>query len=293
MNSFIKSLILISISIVILLSCSKNNQNTISGEVVYPKPITLTEEAVVKIQLLDISKRNEKVKVIAEKIIKNPGQIPIAFDIQYNPGDILPINTYSLKVIIEDNGSLLFTTDTMYPVINNGIAEGIKLKVVPTDSKLKLETEGVNSTTQKFNVNTPTEIAALVDEMQLVTGKWYMGEAKSTFQAYYAGDELKLIIEKMDMGEYGSSEYRYYFKNGYLFYYEQNGKRTAPNSKHPDEADNVNVVMHFDKEGTLVASSKKINFQPVELHDIEAPGVLKHCEVLVAISKNNYQLAKK
>ena len=293
MNPFIKSLILISISIITLLSCSKNNQNTLSGEVVYQKPITLTKEAVVKIQLLDISKQNEKSKVIAEKIIKNPGQMPIAFEIQYNPDDILPINKYSLKVYIVENGSLLFTSESMYPVINNGIAEGVKLKVVSIDSKLKLETEGVNSRTQKFNLNTPSEITALMDEMQLVTGNWYMGEAKSNFQAYYAGDELKLIIEQMDMGEYGSSEYRYYFKDGYLFYYEQNGKRTAPNSKRPDEADNVNVVMHFNKEGILVSSSKKINFEPVELLDIEAPGVLKHCEVLVAISKNNFKLAKK
>ena len=293
MNHFIKPLTLFSISIVILLSCSKNNQNTISGEVVYTKPITLTKEAVVKIQLLDISKHDEKTKVIAEKIIKDPGQMPITFEIQYNPDDILPINNYSLKVNIEDNGSLLFTSDKMYPVINNGIAEGMKLKIVSVDSKLNLETEGVKTGTRKYTLNTPGEITALMDEMQLVTGNWYMGEAKSKFQAYYAGDELKLIIEQMDVGEYGSSEYRYYFKDGYLFYYEQNGKRTAPNSKRPDEADNVNVVMHFDKEGTLVSSSKKINFNPVELHEIEAPGVLKHCEVLVAISRNNYKLAKK
>ena len=55
----------------------------------------------------------------------------------------------------------------------------------------------------------------------------------------------------------------------------------------------ITVVMHFNKEGILVSSSKKINFEPVELLDIEAPGVLKHCEVLVAISKNNFKLAKK
>ena len=188
---------------------------------------------------------------------------------------------YLLTVKIEEKGALLFTTDKTYPVINNGIIENIKIEVVPTNVGLKQDKEVVN-------LNTPKEIEAYVDNMQLVTGNWEMGDASSLIEAYYANDELKLIIEQMDMGDYGSSEYKYYFKNGYLFYHEQNGKRIDLNSKDPGETVDVNVVMHFNSEGDLIASRKTINSIQVELHDIEAPGVLKHCELIVEIANQNF-----
>jgi putative lipoprotein len=275
MNLITKTLILIST--ILLLSCIKEESNSLTGQISYPQSIALTEEAVVTIQLLDISKQDVKAQVIVEKIIKNPGQVPINIDIQYNPDDILSTNTYSLKVNIEDKGSLLFTTDAVYPVINNGITENIKIKVV-----------SVKSETEEVKLNLPKEIAAYIDKMQKVIGNWEMGDASSIINAYYAKDELKLIIEQMDMGDYGSSEYKYYFKDGYLFYHEQNGKRIDLNSKNPGETVDVNVVMYFNESGNLVGSRKTIDFKPVELHDIEAPGVLKHCELIVEISNQKF-----
>jgi len=275
MKILTKSLIIVSS--ILLLTCSKEGHNSLTGEILYSQRIALTEEAVVTIQLVDISKQDVKAQVIAEKIIKNPGQLPINFAIQYNPDDIHPPNTYSLRVKIEENGRLLFTTDTIYPVINNSITEHIKIKIV----SVKPETEEVK-------LNLPKEIDAYISKMQKVIGNWEMGDASSVIEAYYAKDELKLIIEQMDMGDYGSTEYKYYFKDGYLFYHEQNGRRIDLNSKNPGETVDVNVVMHFNSEGDLVASSKKVNFKQVELHDIEAPGVLKHCELIVEIVNQKF-----
>ena len=286
MNSLSKTLV--SIALIFILSCSEEKHSTLTGEVFFLERIALTEEAVVKILLVDISKQDEKEHVVTEKIIKNPGQVPISFVIQYNPDEIFPSNTYSLKVKIEDKGSRLFTNDTVYEVINNGFTENIKIKVVPVDGNVKRETEDENGR----KLNTPKEIDANVDDMQLVVGNWTMGDASSVFDAYYIKDELKLIVEQMDMGDYGSSDYRYYFKEGYLFYHEQNGKRMAPNSDNLDKAADVNVIMHFNNEGILVASSKTVNFNQVKLHDIEAPGVLKHCELLIEISNDQFNIVK-
>jgi len=279
---------LLLVSIIIFLSCSKEEQNHLTGEIFYQQRIALTEEAIITIQLVDISKQDVKAQVVAEKIIKNPGQVPIKFDIQYNPGDILPTSTYSLKIKIEEKGSSFFTTDGVYPVINNGITEDIKIKVVPADVSMKRELKKEKRETKEVILDTPKDIDASVNEMKRVSGRWAMGDASSIIDAYYAKDELRLIVEQMDMGDYGSSKYKYYFKDGYLFYHEQNGTRMSSNSDNPDEEVDVNVIMHFNSEGTLVASSKKINYQPVELHDIEAPGVLKHCELIVEIANQNF-----
>lgn len=273
---------LLSTLLIILVSCSQESENYITGQISYPQKISLTEEAVVTIQLVDISKQDVKAQVIAEKLIRNPGQVPINFDILYNPDDILSDNTYSLKVKIEDKGSLLFTTNTVYPVINNGITENIRVKVISADVNAKPEKKVVN-------LNTPPKIDAYINKMQKVTGNWEMDDASSVIEAYYAEDELKLIIEQMDMGDYGLSEYKYYFKDGYLFYHEQNGKRRNLNSKNPGETVDVNVIMHFDEAGNLVGSQKTIDFNQVELHDIEAPGVLKHCEQIVQIANQKFK----
>ena len=276
MNLIIKTLILISI---LLLSCSRVENNSLTGQISYHKHFALTNKAVVTIQLVDISKQDVKAKVFAEKVITNPGQLPLNFNVQYNPNEILSGSTYSLNVKVEDNGRLLFITDKTYPVINNDVTENIILNVVPANV-----VQQDNSGDTKLN--TPKGIDAHVNNMRLVTGNWEMGDASSIIEAYYAEDELKLIIEQMDMGDYGASEYKYYFKDGYLFYHEQNGKRTTPNST---EAANVNVILLFNSEGDLVASSKKVNFKQTELHDIEAPGVLKHCELIVQVANQNFQ----
>jgi len=290
MNSLINTLL--SIILIISFSCSNEKRNSLTGEVFYLERIALTEEAVVTILLVDISKPGEKERVVAEKIIKNPGQVPISFAIQHKPSDIFPENTYSLKVKIEDKGSLLFTTDKEYPVINNGVTEDIKIKVVLVDNIVKDDLKEEKGNSKEVKLNTPTEIDANIDRMKRVTGFWAMGDASSTFNAYYEKEDLKLIIEQMDMGDYGSSVYKYYFKEGYLFYHEQNGKRKNPNSQNPDEVADINVIMHFNPEGTLVASSKKVNFNLVDLHDIEAPGVLKHCELLIEISDDQFNIVK-
>jgi len=285
MNSLINTLL--SIIIIISFSCSNEKRNSITGEISYLQRIALTEDAVITILLVDISKQNEKAQVVTEKIITNPGQVPISFAIQYNPDEIFPGNTYSLKAKIEDRGSLLYATDTVYLVINNGITENIKIEVLLPNVTEQGETED-----KIEKLNTPKEIDANLDKMQRVAGNWAMGKASSTFDAYYIKDELKLIAERMNMGDYGSSVYKYYFKEGYLFYHEQNGKRKNPNSLKPDEVADINVIMHFNLEGTLVASSKKVNYNLVELHDIEAPGVLKHCEILIEISDDQINIVK-
>jgi putative lipoprotein len=265
---------LLSVSTIILISCAQETNTSLTGEILYSEDVALPEQTILTIQLVDISKQDVKGKVIAERIIKNPGQVPIDFDIQYNPDDILSANTYSLKAKIEDKGSYLYTTDKIYPVITNGITNKIKMNVV-----------SVKTETAEVELITPKEIDAYISKMQKVLGDWEMGDASSVIEAYYTKDELKLIVEQMNMGDYGSSEYKYYFKEGYLFYHEQNGKRITPNS---NQAADVNVIMHFNSFGDLVASSKKVNLQQVELHDIEAPGVLKHCELIVEIANQNF-----
>jgi putative lipoprotein len=271
-----------------MLSCSEEKQNTLTGEVYYLQRIALTENAMVTISLVDITGKDIEVPILAQSMIKNPGQVPITFSIKFNPGNINSDHKYSLHARIEDSDGLVFVSDKEYQVINNEVFDSLRIQVVPVEQDERRKMQDERRETKEVKLNTPQEIDAQLSEMHKVTDNWAMGEASSTFYSFYFNDDLKFIIEQMNMGDYGSSEYKYYFKDGYLFYHEQNGKRKMMNPQNPNKTADVKVVMHFNGQGDLVGSSKTINYNVVELYETEAAGVLKHCELLVGIANSKY-----
>ena len=90
----------------------------VTGTVTYRERIALTPGAIVTVQFRDTSLQDVASVLIAEQVITNPGQVPIAFDVRYNEDDIDPRNTYSISArITESDGRLAFINDTAYDVI--------------------------------------------------------------------------------------------------------------------------------------------------------------------------------
>ena len=91
----------------------------VTGQVTYRQRIALPPDAVVKVQLQDVSLADAPATVIGEQIIATNGQqVPFPFEVTYDPGVIKASNTYSLRVRIEDGaGNLLFINSQAYPVI--------------------------------------------------------------------------------------------------------------------------------------------------------------------------------
>lgn len=94
---------------------------SVIGTVTYRERIALSPGAVVTVQLRDTSLMDVASELIAEQVITNPGQVPIAFEVNYNEDDINPRNTYSIQArITESDGRLAFINDTAYDVITRG-----------------------------------------------------------------------------------------------------------------------------------------------------------------------------
>jgi len=93
---------------------------TVSGTVNYRERIALTPEAVVLVQLLDVSLADASAKQIAIQTIKPKHQVPIPFELIYDPADIDERMTYAVRATIREGGRLLFTTDRHYPVLTRG-----------------------------------------------------------------------------------------------------------------------------------------------------------------------------
>jgi len=94
---------------------------TVSGTVSYLQRIAMPSDAVLIVQLQDVSQADAPAKVISEqKITFGQRQVPIPFELTFDPAQIDPKHTYSISARILTGNDLRFTTDKSYPVLTQG-----------------------------------------------------------------------------------------------------------------------------------------------------------------------------
>ncbi len=94
---------------------------SVRGTISYHERLPFTPEATLIVELRDTSLADAPSRLIGSQTIAGPGQVPIEFDVAYDPGDIDPGSRYSLSArIVEADGRLAFTNDTAYDVLTHG-----------------------------------------------------------------------------------------------------------------------------------------------------------------------------
>jgi putative lipoprotein len=99
----------------------------VNGTVAYRERIAMPENAVLTMQLQDVSSANEPdavdapAKVIAEQKFTFAGhQVPLPFELHYDPAKIDPKHAYALSARITVADQLMFMNTTAYRVITQG-----------------------------------------------------------------------------------------------------------------------------------------------------------------------------
>jgi uncharacterized lipoprotein YbaY len=92
----------------------------VTGTVTYLPKIALPPDAMVEVQLLDVSKQDVPGDVINEQTILNPGQPPIPFSVEYDTARIVSNHTYAIQARISFGGQLRYINQTPFKVITNG-----------------------------------------------------------------------------------------------------------------------------------------------------------------------------
>jgi putative lipoprotein len=93
----------------------------VTGTVTYRERIALPPTAVIKVQLVDVSRADAPAVVIGEQVIPAEGkQVPLAFEIAYDSTRIEANHSYAVQARIEDDGQLRFINDQRYAVITRG-----------------------------------------------------------------------------------------------------------------------------------------------------------------------------
>lgn len=101
--------------------------SVISGSITYRERIALAPQSTAKIQLLDISLADAPAKVIDQKIYDLTGRnVPVGFELTM-PNKGVPENArLSVRAEIHGaDGSLLFTTDTIQPVMSRPVDQNL------------------------------------------------------------------------------------------------------------------------------------------------------------------------
>ena len=104
----------------------------VTGTVTYRQRIALTPDAVLEVKLLDVSRADAPSETIASQEIRlEARQVPIAFEIQYDPTHIDPKNRYTIQARILESGNLRFISQQAYPVLTGGNPSTVEVIVGP------------------------------------------------------------------------------------------------------------------------------------------------------------------
>ena len=108
----------------------------VTGTVAYRERIALPPTAVIKVQLVDVSRADAPAIVLGEQVIEAGGrQVPFDFAIAYDAGRIETNHSYAVQARIEDDGRLRFISDQHYAVVTRGAPMRVDLVLKSVERK--------------------------------------------------------------------------------------------------------------------------------------------------------------
>jgi putative lipoprotein len=104
-----------------------NETGMLMGNIAYRQRIALPKDATVVVRLVDLSRGTGAEPVVAERAFQAQGQIPIRFQLPYDPSRVSAQNAYGLHARILVDGALWFTSDQPVPVLTRGAPSDVPI----------------------------------------------------------------------------------------------------------------------------------------------------------------------
>jgi uncharacterized lipoprotein YbaY len=105
---------------------------TVTGTVTYLQRMALPPDSVIEVKLQDVSLADAPAKTIAnQKITLGNRQVPVPFELKFDPAKIDPKHSYSIRATILVGSQQRFTTTKAYPVITQGSPSHVELILQP------------------------------------------------------------------------------------------------------------------------------------------------------------------
>jgi uncharacterized lipoprotein YbaY len=92
----------------------------VTGTVMYRERIAMQPRWIIRMQLLRVYENNATPKTIDKYTIYQPSNVPVPFELRYDPDDIDKTATYEVRAEISDLGKVLWKSTEKYKVITGG-----------------------------------------------------------------------------------------------------------------------------------------------------------------------------
>jgi putative lipoprotein len=110
----------------------ETSYGTVSGTITYLVRMALPPQAVIEVQLQDVSRADAPAAVVAlAKFPLGPRSSPVPFLLKYETAKIDPKHTYAVSARILVMGELRFANKEAYPVLTQGHPNKVDLVVLP------------------------------------------------------------------------------------------------------------------------------------------------------------------
>lgn len=107
---------------------------SVKGSVTYRQRIALPSGSVIEVKLVDISRQGTAAITIGEqRIVTISQQVPIPFEIKYNPAEIKQDHSYAVQASITVGGRLRWMTATVHLVITQSHPEMVEIVLQPAN----------------------------------------------------------------------------------------------------------------------------------------------------------------
>lgn len=104
----------------------------LEGEVYYLQRIALPPEATLRVSLVDVSLADAPVRELAYQQGRIEGQVPLAFQLSYDPSNLQPGHQYAVAARIERGGKLIFISSERHSVKLDGTdPQPLRIRVDP------------------------------------------------------------------------------------------------------------------------------------------------------------------
>ncbi len=105
-------------------------EHVLHGEVLYRERIALPPNAIVSVQLADVSLADAPAAILGEQKIDPAGQVPVKFEIRFDPSVVQPNMSYALQARIATGDTLWFVNDERYTIDPKNPGAPVEMKVV-------------------------------------------------------------------------------------------------------------------------------------------------------------------
>lgn len=243
--------------------------NKVTGTVTTREPAQLSPQAKLEVSLVDVSATpGADATPLASKTIAPVAQLPVDFQLDFNPADVKANDLYVVKASLVD-GVRTYDMALQAPVLTKGNANQVKIQLVAQQTPAEKDLSAFES------------LKSQIGGMKIKSGTKLEKDASRGWQVFRRDGQVQFIREQVDYGDKGFTETDYAYKAGKPWVAVQQ-KKSGKSAK-PTATEKVS----WDVNGSSVLKQNVSGGDTGVLSDDEASSLKKQAEEIYTLASGS------